>query len=169
MQGCARARDVYSLKTVPAGAEDESVVEPQFCFADDFFAKRFVRKSVGAKIQPNEISSLGFDETNFRRAGTQKFAHEIDVPAQIREKRIDPRRAVFIRCTTGDEPDYVGLAVALAIELAQKFSAQRGIGDVSICDMQSGEIERLRRRGADGAFFSNSGFTDANTVWRAGA
>ena len=61
-----RAGDVDALEAAAARTEDGAVVEPEMSLADDLFVECFVRESVGAEVEPEEIGSFGGDDLYLR-------------------------------------------------------------------------------------------------------
>ena len=116
--------------------------------ADDLPVEVFIRKSAGAKVQPEEIRALGLDDLYLRQVFREEFLRARIVFLHVGEEFREPGGTVLVCRLCACKAERIRLIVSGCAELLFETAAQIFISNEDIRDLKPREVKGLARRGA---------------------
>ena len=123
-------------------------VEPEVGVVDDDVIELLVGETVGREVKPEKIRTFGLNQSDLGHLFGEERFRLLVIALDVGKELLEPVGAVLIGGLGGEEAERVGLAVAGRRDLGAEALAQFIILDEDVRDLQAGEVEGLRRRGA---------------------
>ena len=128
----AGAGCIDALETFACRAEDSAVVQPEAGLIYNEFFQFGIGKSQSAAIQPQQVRSFRFDQTDLRNMLLQKRPGKVYVLTQILFYLLQPGKPILIRRFTGNQPQRIQLAVTRRVDFMPDLSAQFIVGNKNV-------------------------------------